>query len=110
MIQNGENYIRFDWAMKRLSVDSLSIHDKQAYYRKMKSLFESIRDEGYQEGLYLGMAKEFEIGFEIGYEIGIEIGREERTMEIARQMKAMGLTDEQIALATGLSKEKIIHC
>lgn len=106
MIQNGENYIRFDWAMKRLSVDSLSIHDKQAYYRKMKSLFESIRDEGYQEGLYLGMAKEFEIGFEIG----IEIGREERTMEIARQMKAMGLTDEQIALATGLSKEKIMHC
>lgn len=106
MIQNGENYIRFDWAMKRLSVDSLSIHDKQAYYRKMKSLFESIRDEGYQEGLYLGMAKEFEIG----YEIGIEIGREERTMEIARQMKAMGLTDEQIALATGLSKEKIMHC
>lgn len=102
MIQNGENYIRFDWAMKRLSVDSLSIHDKQAYYRKMKSLFESIRDEGYQEGLYLGMAKEFEIG--------IEIGREERTMEIARQMKAMGLTDEQIALATGLSKEKIMHC
>lgn len=106
MIQNGENYIRFDWAMKRLSVDSLSIHDKQAYYRKMKSLFESIRDEGYQEGLYLGMAKEFEIGFEIG----IEIGREERTMEIARQMKAMGLTDEQIALATGLSKEKIMYC
>ena len=106
MIQNGENYIRFDWAMKRLSVDSLSIHDKQAYYRKMKSLFESIRDEGYQEGLYLGMAKEFEIG----YEIGIEIGREERTMEIARQMKAMGLTDEQIALATGLSKEKIMYC
>ena len=123
-------------ARECLRVDSLSVHDKQAYYRHMesvrhmKSLFETSRDEGYQEGMNLGMAKGIEQGMakgmeqgmakgiakgmeqgiEQGIEQGREEGREERSMEIARQMKAMGLTDEQIALATGLSKEKIMHC
>lgn len=119
-------------ARECLRVDSLSVHDKQAYYRHMesvrhmKSLFETSRDEGYQEGMNQGMAKGIEQGMakgmakgmeqgieqgiEQGREQGREEGREERSMEIARQMKAMGLTDEQIALATGLSKEKIMHC
>ncbi len=84
-------------ARERLRVDALSDKDKQAYYRHMesvrhmKSLFDTSRDEGYEEGMDMGLAK----------------GRSERAKEIAKQLKAMGLTTEQIAQATGLTLDEI---
>lgn len=96
-------------ARECLRVDSLSANDKQAYYRHMesvrhmKSLFDTSRDEGYQEGRDKGI----EEGMEKGMEKGREAGREERSLEIAKQMKAIGLTNEQISLATGLSMDRI---
>ena len=63
--------------------------------RHMKSLFDTSRDEGYEEGR------------EEGFEKGMEKGRKERSLEIAIQMKAMGLTKEQIAQATGLRLDEI---
>lgn len=80
-------------ARERLRVDALSESDKQAYYRHMesirhmKSLFDTSRDEGYEEGRAEGKA--------------------ERSLEIAIQMKKIGMTDEQITLATGLTIEAI---
>ena len=112
-------------ARECLRVDSLSATDKQAYYRHMesvrhmKSLFETSRDEGYQEGKdegYIvgreeGLEKGREEGLEKGREEGLEKGREEgrekSILEIAKKMKALGFTNEQIALSTGLSIEKI---
>ena len=88
-------------ARECLRVDSLSPTEKQAYYRHMesirhmRSLFDTSRDEGYQEGR------------EEGFEKGREEGREERALEIAQKMKSLGLTNEQIALSTGLSIERI---
>lgn len=92
-------------ARERLRVDALSDKDKQAYYRHMesvrhmKSLFDTSRDEGYEEGMDLGLAK--------GLAEGLAKGRFERSKEIAKQMKAMGLTAEQIAQATGLGLDEI---
>ena len=94
-------------ARECLRVDSLSPSDKQAYYRHMesvrhmKSLFDTSRDEGYQEGREEG----FEKGKEEGKKEGRQEGRQERALEIAQKMKSLGLTNEQIALATGLSVE-----
>lgn len=96
-------------ARECLRVDSLSPSEKQAYYRHMesirhmRSLFDTSRDEGYQEGREEG----FEKGREEGLEKGREEGREERALDIAQKMKSLGLTNEQIALSTGLSIERI---
>lgn len=96
-------------ARERLRVDALSDKDKQAYYRHMesvrhmKSLFDTSRDEGYEEGMDMGLAK----GMDMGLAKGLAKGRSERTKEIAKQLKAMGLTTEQIAQATGLTLDEI---
>ncbi len=88
-------------ARERLRVDALSDKDKQAYYRHMesvrhmKSLFDTSHDEGYDEGLAKGRSE------------GLAEGRTERAKEIAKLMKAMGLTPEQIAQATGLTLDEI---
>ncbi len=96
-------------ARERLRVDALSDKDKQAYYRHMesvrhmKSLFDTSHDEGYEEGMAKGHAE----GLAKGRSEGLAEGRTERAKEIAKQMKAMGLTPEQIAQATGLSLDEI---
>ena len=96
-------------ARERLRVDALSDKDKQAYYRHMesvrhmKSLFDTSRDEGYEEGMDMGLAK----GLAKGLAEGLAKGRSERSKEIAKQMRAMGLTAEQIAQATGLNLDEI---
>ncbi len=124
-------------ARERLRVDALSDNDKQAYYRHMesvrhmKSLFDTSRDEGYEEGLDMGLAKGLAEGLAKGRSEGLAQGRSEglaqgrseglakgrseglaegrfeRAKEIAMQMKAMGLTTEQIAQATGLTLDEI---
>ena len=76
-------------ARECLRVDSLSTEDKQAYFRHMesirhmRSLFDTSRDEGYEEGMEDGMKKQ--------------------ALEIAKQLKSMGMSNDQIAQATGLS-------
>ena len=48
-----------------------------------------------------------EKGMAIGMEKGLEKGREEEKIEIARNLKTMGLPSESIAQATGLTIEEI---
>ncbi len=91
-------------ARNRLRIDSLPDKDRRIYerymesVRHMRSLFDTSHDDGYSEGRALGHAE----GMEEGMAKGIEEGRTERSKEIAKQLKAMGLSDEQIAQATGL--------
>ena len=44
---------------------------------------------------------------EANYQKGIDVGRDERTIEIARNLKAINLPIEQIVTATGLSADEI---
>ena len=116
-------------ARECLRVDSLPVTEKQAYFRHMesvrhmKSLFDTSRDEGYQEGydegrekgmeqgkkegIEQGKKEGIEQGKKEGIEQGIEQGMRKRSFEIAKQMKNLGLTTEQISLATGLSSIEI---
>lgn len=104
-------------ARECLRVDSLSEKDKKAYYRHMesirhmKSLFDTSRDEGFQEGkdegLAAGRAEGRAEGIAEGRAEGIAEGRAECSLEIANQLKAMGLSPEQIAQATHLPIEEI---
>ena len=63
--------------------------------------------EGKAKGLAEGKAKGLEEGRAEGMAEGREEGRAERSLEIARQLKAMGMPDEQIAQATGLPQNVI---
>ena len=88
-------------ARERLRVDSLSQKDKQAYFRHleavrhMKSLFDTSRDEGYQDGLTEGIIK------------GEAKGRVEEKKEIALNLLAYNTPIDIIAKSTGLSIEEI---
>jgi predicted transposase/invertase (TIGR01784 family) len=60
-------------------------------------------ERGREEGLEEGMAK----GTERGRRMGREEGREEGRRETAKRLRAMGLSTDQIAAATGLDPEVI---
>lgn len=63
---------------------------------------ESGRILGYEEGHEEGLEKGREEGLEKGLEEGRQEGEKNKALEIARNMKALGLDDETIMKATGL--------
>jgi len=65
------------------------------------------REEGRQEGRAEGRQEGRAEGRQEGLAEGMEKGHAEKTLEIARKMKAMGLSNEQIQTATGLPEETI---
>ena len=108
-------------ARECLRVDSLSKEDKQAYVRHMeairhmRSLFDTSRDEGFQEGRAEGLEAGRAEGLEAGRAEGLEAGRAEgraegeqqKAIAIARNLKSLGLSPEQIASSTGLTTAQI---
>ena len=54
-----------------------------------------------------GVEEGFEDGLQKGIQEGIRKGQQEKALEIARSMKAMGMTSEQIMKVTGLSLAEI---
>ena len=96
-------------ARERLRVDSLSQKDKQAYFRHleavrhMKSLFDTSRDEGYQDGLTEGRIE----GRAEGRIEGRAEGEKEKTKEIALKLLALNTPMDIISQSTGLSIEEI---
>ncbi len=79
--------------------ERVAYEDSLKYYRDLKNVVDTSREEGVLEGMELGMEK--------GIEVGMEKGMEQKSLEIARRMKAKGLTDAEIADMTGLSPEEI---
>lgn len=67
--------------------------------RRRNGELAAAREEGIEEGMEKGLEK--------GIEKGREEGRVEGIMNVARQMKQMGLPDNTIAEATGLSLKDI---
>ena len=64
--------------------------------------------EGLAEGRTQGLAEGRTLGLAEGRTQGLAEGRNERSVEIARKMKAMGMSVEQIAELTGLGSEEIV--
>ena len=96
-------------ARQQLRVDSLPDKERKAYerymesVRHMRSLFDTSHDDGYTEGHAEGRAA----GILEGRAAGLVEGRAERSLEIAKQLKAMGMSREQIMQATGLQESDI---
>lgn len=104
-------------ARERLRVDALSEDDRQAYFRHMesvrhmKSLFDTSRDEGYEEGRAEGREEGRAEGRKEGREEGRAEGREEgkllQKIEMARTMLADGMQLSLVMKYTGLTKKQI---
>ena len=68
-------------------------------YRDIKNSVDTAKREGIAEGMEKGM--------ELGMAKGMEKGMNQKALEIAKNMLAMGLPAEQVAKATQLSLEII---
>ena len=64
-----------------------------------------LKEEAYEDGLFVGR----EEGISIGLEQGLERGAYQKALETARNLLAMGLSPEQISQATKLPQETISH-
>ena len=103
------------------AVANLSMEDRIAYdkaldrYRVSRIVEEDARRAGWKQGLEEGMEKGLEKGMEKGMAEGMEKGmaegmqkgKSEEKRAIAHNLKALGLTSEQIQAATGLSAREI---
>ena len=72
-----------------------------------------LKEEAYEDGLFVGLATGREEGREEGISIGLERGLAqgayEKALETARNLLSMGLSPEQVAQGTGLSLEVILQ-
>lgn len=100
-INNDTKAAGLQEAREYLRVDALPDKDKRAYYRymesvrHMRSLFDTSRDDGYIEGRAQGRAE------------GIKAGEKGKAIDIARNLKKMGMDINQIMNVTGLSQAEI---
>ena len=63
--------------------------------------------KGRSEGEAVGLKKGEAVGLKKGEAVGLKKGEAQKQREIAKNLKALNLTKEQIAAATGLSAAEI---
>ena len=68
-----------------------------------------LKEEAYEDGLFVGREEGISIGLERGRATGREEGAYETKLETARSFLSMGLEPEQVAQGTGLSLEIILQ-
>ena len=104
-----EDRIAYDKALDRYRVSR--IVEEDARRAGWKQGLEEGREKGLEEGRAKGMAEGLEKGMAEGMEKGMaegmEKGKNEEKRAIAHNLKALGLTSEQIQAATGLSAREI---
>ena len=76
-------------------------------YRDIKNCIDTAKQEGLAEGIEIGMEKGMKEGMEKGMAKGMEKGMNQKALEIAENMLAMGLSAEQVSKATQLPLEII---
>ena len=92
-------------AREKLQYMQMSRADQIAYERHLDALavqsdaFDAARIEGHAEGRA--------VGIEEGRAVGIEEGRSKEKLDIARNLKSLGVTENDISRATGLTVEEI---
>ncbi|MGK0365350.1 MAG: putative transposase/invertase (TIGR01784 family) [Saprospiraceae bacterium] len=73
------------------------------YYRDIQNVVDTSKEEGRKEGKEEGLKE----GLKEGEITGLKKGKEEKRDEIARKLKAGGVSVEMIMQSTGLSREEI---
>lgn len=128
-IDDDTNTAGLQEVREQLRVDSLPDNERRAYnrymesVRHMRSLFDTSRDDGYQEGMAEGRAQGHAQGMAEGRAQGMAEGRAEgkaegraegraegihsKALEVAARLKSMGMNAQQIMQATGLSEKEV---
>ena len=100
-----ETIREFRHAMEVSRVDTLTPEEQNQYHDAMVSEYEKlVISEAYEQ---IGLKKGREEGRAEGLVEGMEKGMEQGKMEVARQMKKMGLSIAQIVQASGLPEEVV---
>ena len=108
-----EDRIAYDKALDRYRVSRIVEEDarragwKQGLEEGMKEGREKGMEKGMEKGLEKGMEKGMAEGMEKGMAEGMQKGKSEEKRAIVHNLKALGLTSEQIQAATGLSASEI---
>lgn len=74
---------------------------------EMTNSFERVRNFYRSEGFDLGKKQGIDLGKRQGIELGEERGKQERSVEIARNLLSMRMAKSEVAKATGLSIEEV---
>lgn len=102
-------------AREKLRIERMSKAELAAYYHHLDNVvvlrdnFITARGEGKLEGLAEGLAEGRAEGLAKGRAEGLEEGGRNKQLEIALNLKRMGLQAEAIAAATGLNPEEITN-
>ena len=108
-IPEGANAPGLDVVREKLKIDNMTKVEKEAYYRHLDNIvilrdnINTERAEGRAEGIAEGRAE----GRAEGIAEGIAEGEKLKQMEIARNMKKIGIDLGTISTVTGLSEEDI---
>ena len=89
--------------MKQVEERYISFEASKMAYRDIKNSVDTAKREGIAEGMEIGMKE----GMEKGMEKGRAEGKHEANTETAQRLLAMGLSAEQVAIATQLPLEII---
>ena len=91
---------------RKVSQDELEYERREArlkYQLQYNTEISVAREQGLAQGLKKGEAA----GLKKGEAVGLKTGEAQKQREIAKNLKALNLTKEQIAEATGLSAAEI---
>ena len=91
---------------RKISQDELEYERREArlkYQLQYNTEISVAREQGLAQGLKKGEAA----GLKKGEAVGLKKGEAQKQREIAKNLKALNLTKEQIAAATGLSAAEI---
>jgi predicted transposase/invertase (TIGR01784 family) len=103
----------FEKLFKIAEYTNLSKEEKMLYDSSLKrkwdkqALMEGAIEEGMKQGIEQGIQQGIQQGIEQGIEQGIQQGAEKTQLEIAKALKAEGLSTKLISKTTGLSVQDI---
>jgi len=87
-------------------------HEYEAYQESLRyqaSMFESTYKVGEMKGLKQGIEVGRKEGIETGRREGIETGQKDKTLEMAKKLKEIGMELPLIAKVSGLSQDEIMN-
>ena len=83
--------------------------ESEKIYYDLDGAFRTASAKGLAKGLARGRAEGLQQGIQQGIQPGLQQGIQQQSVNIARNLKAMGYTTADIAQATGLTTEEIEH-
>ena len=106
IIERNSEIRKANKEVEKLSQDK---EERELYELRLKAIRdeENIRLTGIEEGMARGLRKGRIQGRKAGLKQGLEVGRNERNIEIAKNMLKKGMEIKDISEITGLSIEEI---